>query len=73
MLTVQVKLSVEDIIASLDDLDHDEREKLQFALYDLQNDTDLQDAIVEAHEDIKNGRVHAHEDVMREIKAKYQR
>jgi hypothetical protein len=73
MLTVQVKLSVEDIIASLDNLNQDEREKLQFALCDLQNDAALDEATKEAREDIKNGRVHAHEDVMRKIKAKYVR
>jgi predicted transcriptional regulator len=73
MLTVQVKLSVEDITASLDNLDDGERKKLQYALYDLQNDTGIDEAIKEAREDIKNGRVHAHEDVMREIKAKYMR
>jgi hypothetical protein len=73
MLTVQVKLSVEDIIASLDNLDNDEREKLQYALYDLQNDAALDEAIKEARENIKNGRIHAHEEVMREIKAKYAR
>ncbi|HZY38083.1 MAG TPA: hypothetical protein VFE53_15615 [Mucilaginibacter sp.] len=73
MLAVQVKLSVEDIIASLDNLDQDEREKLQYALYNLQNDAALDEAIKEACDDIKNGRVHAHEEVMREIKANYVR
>ena len=71
MLTVQVKLMVEDIIASPDDVSYDERGKLQYALYDLQNDTTLDEAITEARGDIKNGRVYAHADVMREIKAKY--
>ncbi len=71
MLTVQVKLSVEDIIASLHNLDNIERTKLQSALSELQNDLDLQEAIREGLDDIKNGRVSSHEAVMKEIKAKY--
>jgi hypothetical protein len=73
MLTVQVKLSVEDIIGSLNNLDEGEREKLQYALYDLQNDAALDEAIKEAREDVRNGKLHSHEDVTREIKAKYLR
>jgi predicted transcriptional regulator len=71
MLTVQVKLRIEDIIASLQDLNSMEREKLQNALTELQNDIELQDAIQEGLEDIKNGRASPHETVMKEIKAKY--
>jgi len=71
MLTVQVKLSVEDIIASLQNLDLEERNKLQNALFELQDDIELEQAIQEGMEDIKNGRVSPHEAVMKEIKAKY--
>jgi predicted transcriptional regulator len=71
MLTVQVKLSIDDVIASLQNLNNKEREKLQDALFELQNDLDLQQAIREGLEDVKNGRVHSHEAVMKEIKAKY--
>ena len=71
MLTVQVKLSIEDIIASLQNLDNIEREKLQNALFDLQNDLELREAIQEGLDDVKNGRVSSHESVMKEIKQKY--
>ena len=73
MLIFQIKLSVDDIIASLASLNHDEREKLQYALYDLQNNAGLDEAIKEAREDVRNGKLHSHEDVTREIKAKYLR
>ena len=71
MLTVQVKLSIEDIIASLQNLDNVEREKLQNALFDLQNDLELREAIQEGLDDVKNGRVSSHESVVKEIKQKY--
>jgi predicted transcriptional regulator len=71
MLTVQVKLSIDDIISSLQNLDINEREKLQNALFELQNDLELEQAIQEGLEDIKNGRVSSHEVVMKEIKSKY--
>jgi len=71
MVTVQVKLSVEDIISSLPELDRFELEKLQNALFELQNDLDLQQAVNEGLEDVKNGRVRPHEAVMNGIKAKY--
>jgi len=71
MLTVQVKLSIEDIIASLQNMDNIEREKLQNALFDLQNDIELRAAIQEGLDDVKNGRVSSHESVMNEIKQKY--
>ena len=71
MLTVQVKLNIDDIIASLQNLDNTEREKLQNALFDLQNDLELREAIQEGLDDVKNGRVHSHDAVMKEIKAKY--
>jgi predicted transcriptional regulator len=66
-----MKLNVDDIIASLPDLDNNERTRLQNALFELQNDLDLKEAIEQGLEDIKNGRVSAHQSVMNEIKAKY--
>jgi predicted transcriptional regulator len=71
MLTVQVKLNIDDVISSLQDLDNYEREKLQNALFELQNDMELREAIQEGLDDIKHGRVSSHESVMAEIKAKY--
>ncbi|MDP9077014.1 MAG: hypothetical protein M3O71_06290 [Bacteroidota bacterium] len=71
MVTVQVKLSVEDIIASLSDFDKLELEKLQDALFELRDGVELQAAVDEGLEDIKAGRVSTHESVMNEIKSKY--
>jgi predicted transcriptional regulator len=71
MVTLQVKLSVDDIIASLSELESFEREKLQNALFELQDDVELQKAIDEGINDIENGNVRPHEVVMKEIKAKY--
>ena len=68
---MQQKLSVEDIIASLQSLDNNERSRLQSALFELQSDLDLKQAIHEGLEDVKKGRVSSHEAVMKEIKAKY--
>lgn len=68
---MQEKLNVDNIIASLRSLDNDERAKLQSALFELQSDLDLRDAIEENLDDIKTGRVSSHEAVMKEIKAKY--
>jgi predicted transcriptional regulator len=65
------KLSVDEIIASLQNLNNAERKKLQNALFELQNDIDLKNAIQENLDDIKNGRVSAHESIMKEIKATY--
>ena len=66
---MQAKLNVDDIIASLQDLDNNERSRLQSALFELQSDLDLQKAIYEGLEDAKTGRVSAHDSVMKEIKA----
>jgi predicted transcriptional regulator len=71
MQTDKIKLSVEDIIASLQSLDNSERTRLQNALFELQNDLDLKDAIQQSLDDIKNGRVSSHESIMKEIKATY--
>jgi len=71
MLNEKEKLNIDDIIASLQNLNNAERTKLQNALFDLQNDLDLKDAIKEGLDDIKNGRVSSHEAVMKEIKEKY--
>jgi len=71
MLTEMVKLSVEDIIDSLQDLNNNERARLQNALFELQNDLDLKAAIQEGLADIRNGRVSSHEAVMKEIREQY--
>jgi predicted transcriptional regulator len=71
MQTDKIKLNVEDIIASLQSLDNNERTRLQNALFELQNDLDLKNAIQENLDDIKNGRVSSHESIMKEIKATY--
>jgi hypothetical protein len=65
---MQAKLNVDDIIASLQDLDNNDRAKLQDALISLQSDLDLKAAISENLQDIKTGRVSAHDSVMKEIK-----
>jgi predicted transcriptional regulator len=71
MITKKEKLSFDDIISSLQDLDNNERAQLQNALFELQNDLDLKAAIQEGLEDVKHGRVSSHEAVMKEIKEKY--
>ena len=68
---MQEKLNVDSIIASLRSLDNDERARLQSALFELQSDLDLKDAITENLDDIKTGRVSAHDAVMKEIREKY--
>jgi predicted transcriptional regulator len=68
---MQAKLNVDDIIASLQDLDNKERAKLQDALISLQSDLDLKEAIQSSLEDVKTGRVSSHQSVMKEIKEKY--
>jgi predicted transcriptional regulator len=71
MATGKVKLNVDDIIASLQDLSNSERAKLNDALIGLQSDLDLKAAIQENLSDVKNGRVSAHDAVMKEIKEKH--
>jgi len=71
MLTENVKLNIDDIIASLQNLDNSERAKLQNALFELQNDLDLKEAIQENLDDRKSGRVSSHDAVMKEINAKH--
>jgi hypothetical protein len=68
---MQAKLSIDDILASLQCLDNNERSRLQSALVDLQSDLDLKEAIQENLDDIRNGRVSSHDAVMKEIKEKY--
>ncbi|CAN5418796.1 hypothetical protein BH09BAC6_BH09BAC6_05070 [soil metagenome] len=68
---MQEKLNVDNIIASLQDLDNNERSRLQSALFELQSDLDLKQAIHEGLADAKSGRVSAHDSVMKEIKEKY--
>ncbi len=68
---MQEKLNVDNIIASLRSLDNDERARLQSALFELQSDLDLKNAIEENLDDIKTGRVSAHDAVMKEIREKY--
>ncbi len=67
MVTLQAKFTVEDIIGSLHDLNNIEREKLQNALFELEVDQ----AVNEGLEDVKQGRVTPHNTVMQEIKTKY--
>ena len=66
-----MKLNIDDIIASLQNLNNKERAKLQNALFELQNDLDLKEAIQEGLADVKSGRVSSHDSVMKEIKAKH--
>ncbi|ASU32182.1 hypothetical protein [Mucilaginibacter xinganensis] len=61
-------MNVEDIIAHLPNLDKRERTLLQNALFELQCDFDLKEAIQENLADIKSGRVSSHQSVMDEIK-----
>ena len=65
---MQEKLNVDVVIASLQELDNNERARLQSALFELQSDLDLQKAIREGLEDVKNGRVSSHNVIMKEIK-----
>ncbi len=55
-----MKLNIDDIIASLQNLDNNERTRLQNALFELQNDLDLKEAIQEGLADVKSGRVSSH-------------
>jgi len=71
MLTDNMKLDIDQIISSLQNLDNKERARLQNALFELQNDLDLKEAIQEGLADVKSGRVSSHESVMKEIKAKH--
>lgn len=71
MLTVQVKLSVEDIIDSLGKLEANERLKLQKALFKLQDDIALQESVNRGLQDVKHGRVTPHAEVMQQLKEKY--
>lgn len=66
------KMNIDDIIAYLPNLDNNERARLQNALFELQSDLDLKEAIQEGLEDKKNGRVSSHEAIMAEIKAQYE-
>ena len=68
---MQEKLNVDEIIASLGTLDNNERARLQSALFELQSDLDLKNAIEQNLDDRKTGRVSSHDAVMKEIKAKY--
>ncbi len=72
MLTNNVKLNIDDIISSLQNFDNNERKKLQNALFELQNDLELQQAIQEGLDDVKSGRVNSHEAVMKGNKGKIQ-
>ncbi|QEM11811.1 hypothetical protein [Mucilaginibacter rubeus] len=71
MLTVQVKLSVEDIINSLSNLEAKEIDKLQKAIAEFKNDIALQQSIERGLEDVKNGRITPSDAVMNDIKARY--
>jgi len=52
----QIELTIDDIIAALPTLDHDDRMKLQSALFGFQNDMDLKEALSQNLESIKGGR-----------------
>jgi predicted transcriptional regulator len=62
-------MNINDIIEALHTLNKTERTQLQNALFELQCDLDLKEAIQENLEDIKSGRVSSHEAVMNEIRA----
>ena len=66
-----MNLNINDIIASLQDMGSNDRMRLQNALFELQNDLDLKDAISANLDDLKSGRVSSHDAVMKEIKEKY--
>jgi hypothetical protein len=72
MLSENVKLSFEDIIASLHNLNKVERIRLQTTLFELQSDLDLKEAILEGLADKRSGRVSSHDEILREIRAKHQ-
>ena len=72
MLTKNLILSFEDIIASIQNLNKIEREKLHSSLFELQTDLDLKEAILQGLEDKRNGRVSSHDEVMRDIRAKHE-
>jgi hypothetical protein len=65
----ETKMNINDIIAHLPNLNKRERTQLQTALFELQCDLDLKEAIQENLEDIKSGRVSSHAAVMNEIRA----
>jgi len=52
----QIELTIDDIIAALPTLDHDDRMKLQNALFGFQNDMDLKEALSQNLESIKGSR-----------------
>jgi predicted transcriptional regulator len=62
-------MNIDDIINMLSTLNKADRLRLQTALFELQCDFDLKEAIQENLADRKSGRVSAHEAVMNEIKA----
>lgn len=51
-----IELTIDDIIAALPALDHNDRMKLQSALFGFQNDMDLKEALSQ-NLDILKGRV----------------
>jgi predicted transcriptional regulator len=69
--TMENKLNIDDILASLQTLNAYDRSRLQSALFDLQSDLELSAALKENLDDIKSGRVSSHDSVMKEIKEKY--
>jgi len=52
-----IELTIDDIIAALPTLDHNDRMKLQSALFGFQNDMDLKEALSQNLESLKGGRV----------------
>lgn len=51
----QIELTIDDIIAALPTLDHNDRMKLQSALFGFQNDMDLKEALSQNLETLKGG------------------
>lgn len=53
----QIELTIDDIIAALPTLDHNDRMKLQSALFGFQNDMELKEVLSQNLETLKGGRV----------------
>lgn len=51
----QIELTIDDIIAALPTLDHNDRMKLQSALFGFQNDMDLKEALSQNLQTLKGG------------------
>jgi hypothetical protein len=72
MLTENLKVSFEDIVSSLQNLNTIERIKLQNSLFELQTDLELKEAILEGLQNKRNNQVSTQEDIASEIRSKFQ-